>query len=328
MPARRIPFTLALIAASALAMAALGPGCSRSGAEPAAPGIRAAPAPAADSVELTTEQLAAMRLEPVGTHAFALYRQAVGSVSFEEDPAIVQAESTLVGAAATFDLTRQELARLRGLGESNGIAQKDIEQAVSDEQTAAAALRAARDAVRALGRSDAQIDELVRSGRIESRAASHAKWVLAAVAESDSPYVHTGQPAAVTVPAWPDRIFQGTVSRVYSTVDPDTHRMTVRVRLADSPDELRPGMLTSVAIRTAAPVESLAVPTTAVVRESDGTMVAWVTVDRHRFEQRSLKLGLEADGRYQVLAGLTAGELVVSEGGVFLSNMLHTPPSD
>jgi cobalt-zinc-cadmium efflux system membrane fusion protein len=64
------------------------------------------------------------------------------------------------------------------------------------------------------------------------------------------------------------------------------------------------------------------------VRESDGTMTAWVTTDRHRFVQRIIKTGLRKDDRVQILDGLQRGELVVADGAVFLSNMLEAPPSD
>jgi cobalt-zinc-cadmium efflux system membrane fusion protein len=57
-------------------------------------------------------------------------------------------------------------------------------------------------------------------------------------------------------------------------------------------------------------------------------MTAWVTIDRHRFEQRILKIGLRNDDRVQILDGLQRGELVVAGGAVFLSNMLQAPPSD
>jgi cobalt-zinc-cadmium efflux system membrane fusion protein len=118
------------------------------------------------------------------------------------------------------------------------------------------------------------------------------------------------------------------VSRVYSTIDPNTHRLTVRAQVEDAKGELRPGMLCRVVIRGGEPVESLAVPTTAVVREGDGSMITWVTTDRAHFTERTLTLGLLRDGRYQVLSGLKANELVVVEGGVFLSNLLEAPPSD
>ena len=69
-------------------------------------------------------------------------------------------------------------------------------------------------------------------------------------------------------------------------------------------------------------------PANGVVREPDGTMAAWVTTDRRRFTERIIKTGLRKDGRVQILDGLQRGELVVSDGAVFLSNMLEAPPSD
>ena len=57
-------------------------------------------------------------------------------------------------------------------------------------------------------------------------------------------------------------------------------------------------------------------------------MAAWVTTDRHRFSQRIIKVGLQRDGQYQVLEGLQRGELAVTDGAVFLSNILYAPPTD
>jgi len=140
--------------------------------------------------------------------------------------------------------------------------------------------------------------------------------------------VRAGQRIRLKVPAYPDRWYPGRVSRVYATVDPNTHRLTVRAQVEDPKGELRPGMLATVVIRSGEPIEGLAVPTTAVVREGDGSMITWVTTDRAHFTERSLTLGLLREGRYQVLSGLKANELVVVEGGVFLSNLLEAPPSD
>jgi cobalt-zinc-cadmium efflux system membrane fusion protein len=70
------------------------------------------------------------------------------------------------------------------------------------------------------------------------------------------------------------------------------------------------------------PTEATAVPANAVVRESDGTMTVWVTTDRHHFLQRVIKTGLRQGDRVQVLEGLQRGELVVTDGAIFLSNML------
>ena len=136
------------------------------------------------------------------------------------------------------------------------------------------------------------------------------------------------QPVEVQVLAYPGRVFSGKVSKIYAAVDPSTHRSKIRCAITDSNNELRPGMLANFAIRVQGPLEATAIPADAVVREGDGTMTAWVTEDRHRFLQKVIQPGLRKDGRVQVLEGLERGELVVTEGGVFLSNLFQAPPSD
>jgi cobalt-zinc-cadmium efflux system membrane fusion protein len=345
------------------------------------------------TLDLSPSQLNAIKIEPVCTYVFPVEKEAVGSIDFDGDlsvpvfsayqgtiiqvlgelgaevqkdqplytlksPDLIQAESTLIGAAATFELTSKELARVQEL---SGIAQREKEQATSDQQTADGALKAARDAVRVFGKTDAEIDRMIESrkidpalvvrspisGKITSKNAQPGflvqpgnmpapytvsdltiKWMLANVIESEIPLFHLGQPVQVRVISYPGRVFGGKVSKIYETVDSDTHRATIRSDIADPNNELRPGMLASFVIRVEGPVEATALPANGVVREPDGTMTAWVTTDRRRFTQRVIKTGLRKDGQVQILEGLQRGELAVTDGAVFLSNMLETPPSD
>jgi cobalt-zinc-cadmium efflux system membrane fusion protein len=152
--------------------------------------------------------------------------------------------------------------------------------------------------------------------------------MVANVAESGSPLFHVGQGVKVKLMAFPGRVFEGKISTLGATVDPNTHRLMVRSVIRDPKHELRPGMLATFTIGTGDPVRSIAVPAMSVVHEGDGTITVWVTTDRHSFAQRSVKLGLQKDGWYQIVEGLQPGELVVTEGGIFLSSMLDAPPSD
>jgi cobalt-zinc-cadmium efflux system membrane fusion protein len=152
-------------------------------------------------------------------------------------------------------------------------------------------------------------------------------WMLANVAESDIPAFHLGQPVKVSVLAYPGKAFEGRISTIGSMVDPNTRRMLVRSDISDPNHELRAGMFTTFVIQTASPLRSLAIPLNGVVREGDGTMTAWVTTDRKRFTQRTVKIGMENDGYRQILEGLRPGELVATDGAVFLSNMLVTGQS-
>jgi cobalt-zinc-cadmium efflux system membrane fusion protein len=351
---------------------------------------------AEDSVTLKPSQTNAIKVETVGTHVFSVARNAVGCIDYDEDlsvqvfssypgkiitaygnlgdevkkgqplytiesPDLIQAESTLIGAAAANVLFSNELVRATDLYGTNGVAKRELEQAASDAQTAEGALKAARDAVRVFGKTEAEIDQMVAtrkidaalvvpcpvSGRITSRNAQPGllvqpgnvpapyavadlttKWMLANVIETDIPLFHVGQPLSATVLAYPGRAFDGKISRLGASLDPNTHRIMVRCDISDPKDELRPGMLANFTIQVQDPVESVAIPANGVVRNGDATMAVWVTTDRLKYVQRIVKIGLRQDGQDQVLEGLQTGELAVTDGAVFISNILYAPPSD
>lgn len=317
-----------VLAALAASLAALS-GCARNSEGAPAPPRTASPA-ASPSVELSPSQLDGLRIAPLGVYRFPVERTELGSVAFAEDPAIVQAESTLLGAAATLRLTRKELRRARLLYGAQGVSAREVEQATSDAQTAQAALAAARSTLRALGESDARIERIIASGRADAPAASRAgmQWVEANAFEADLALIHAGQPVQVTVPAYPGKTFAGKIYRVYSTVDPNLHRQTVRCEVTDPLHELRPGMLASITIELRPPLQALAIPADGVVREGDGTLTAWVTSDRRHFTQRVIEAGLREDGEVQILEGLRPQELVVTRGAIYLDNMINAVPSD
>ena len=282
------------------------------------------------SVDLLPNQLDAVKIGELGTYLFPVEKEAPGSISFEKDPAEIQAESTLLGAAGTAEVTSNELVRARALYETNGVSQRELEQAVSDDQTAQAALLSARSAVLVLGVSSEEVDRVLAAKRIGAPPApkSDSKWVLAEALESDSPSLRVGQAVRVRAGALPGKAFNGKISRIYTVIDPNLHRQPIRCEVDDPGGDLRIGMLVEVAIQVAEPVESIAVPLNGVVREGDGTMTVWVTTDRKHFTQRIIKIGMREDGKVQVLDGLKDDKLVVTDGAVFLDNMINAVPSD
>ncbi len=305
-------------------------GCARTPASVPAPPPGAARSAGSPSLELSATQAQTVRIAPAARYRFRIERAEPGVVAFPEDPAIVQAESAALGAAANLAVTRRELRRARLLYDTQGVSAREVEQAAADEQTAAATLAAARVALHALGESDTRIDRMIASGRIDAPRAAGAgtRWVEASALEGDIALIHPGQPVRVSVPAYPDATFTGRVYRIYATVDPSLHRQTVRCEVADPAHELRPGMLATVTIELRPPMDSLAIPADGVVREGDGTMTAWVTSDRRHFTQRIIRTGLREDGEVQILDGLRPDELVVTRGAIYLDNMINAAPSD
>jgi membrane fusion protein, heavy metal efflux system len=279
-----------------------------------------------------------------------------GDILFTIDsPDLLQAESTLLAAAGVLELQKRTLARALMLLKAGGSAQKDVDQSTSDEQTAEGNYKAARNSVRIFGKTDAEIDQVVNmrkvdstllvpspiSGRIVARSAApgfltqpgnapapysvadlSTMWMIANVIETDAPAYKLGQDVEVTVPAYPDAVFKGHVTALGSMIDPNSHRQLVRSQIEDPQHLLRSGMFASFVIRVGDAMHSLAVPANGVVREGDGTMTVWITADRRHFVKRTVKIGLQQDGWDQVLEGLEPGETVVTDGAVFLSNVL------
>jgi cobalt-zinc-cadmium efflux system membrane fusion protein len=209
--------------------------------------------------------------------------------------------------------------------------------------------------VRIFGKTDAEIDKIVADrkadptlvvpspieGRVVQRNAApglfvqpgnppppyvvadiNTMWMLANVVENDSPSFRLGQAVKVKLSAFPGRVFDGKVTTIGATVDPNTRRVLVRSEINDPQHELRSGMFGNFTISIGTPVVSPAVPLSGVVREGDGTQTVWVTADRRRFSQRTVKIGGQREGHRQILEGLQVGELVATEGAIFLSNMV------
>jgi len=360
-------------------LGACGPGAAPSAAAPSASPNQ--------SVDLTESQLRLVTVQPAADRDFLLQHEAVGNIDFDQDmtvqvsppwqgrvlqlmarqgdrvrkgqvlltidsPDLVQAESTLIQSDAQLKLTSAALERAKGLYAIQGIAQKDYEQAVSDQQSAEAAYRAAHDAVRIFGKTDEEIDRILARHHVDASmpvpspingvvAARNAapgtlvqpggtpapytvadvsrKWLLADVPEVDLPSLRLGQRVEVRVMAFPGRSFGGQITNIAEAVDPNTHRATVRSQIDDPGDELRAQMFATFTVLVGKR-SSVAVPADAIVREGDGTMSVWVTRDRHRFTRRSVQVGLQQSGFFQILSGLNAGELVAATGALYVSN--------
>jgi cobalt-zinc-cadmium efflux system membrane fusion protein len=343
-------------------------------------------------VELSDKQASTLKIDIAGARDFALFKTAVGTIDFNENmlvqvssqypgkiikafsnigdevklgdilftidsPDLLQAESVLLASAGVLELQKRTLMRATQLVKSGGGAQKDLDQATSDQQTAEGNFKAARNAVHIFGKTDADIEQILAerkvdstlvvpspiAGRIIARSAApglltqpgatpapysvadlSTMWMLANVIETDAPAYKLGQDVEVRVPAYPETVFKGHVTALGSMIDPNSHRQLVRSEIDDPQHLLRSGMFASFVIRVGDPVRSAAVPVAGIVREGDGTMTAWVTRDRHRFLRRTVKVGLQQDGWAQILDGLQSGESVVSDGAIFLSNKFVT----
>lgn len=261
-----------------------------------------------------------------------------------------QAQNDLRSALAQVTLTRKTEARKHALYDIKGGSLADWQQSQADLATAEATLTSVRSRLRILGYSDTQVAELEHSehfdpttnilapihgvivdrqvgpGQYAQAGAStpaftiadlSSVWLVANVREADAGHVQRGQDVEVQVLAYPDRMFTARVVYVAPTIDPNTHRLTVRAVIDNADGALKPEMFANFRIVTSEGAQSPAVPESAVVYEGASAHV-WVVQSGDAIAIRPIRIGRTNDGYIEVLDGLKAGERVVTRGSLFI----------
>src|SRR5215470_15513773 len=252
---------------------------------------------------------------------------------------------------------RQKLLYEVGAGPYKDLEQadSDLRNAQHDHQTAEGQLDAVRNRLRTpFGKSDTEIARIETThdvdrvaqiaspiaGTVTARKVSPGQfvradnadpmfsvadvssmWLVANVAELDIPLIKIGQEVAVQVMAYPREVFRARLTYVGASVDPTVRRLTVRAEIANREGKLKPDMFATFRILTGAPTPAPSVPADALVREGDGTMMVWVTTDQKRLVKRPVTVGLQQDGVVQIRAGVQPGDLVATQGALFMSNV-------
>jgi membrane fusion protein, copper/silver efflux system len=137
-------------------------------------------------------------------------------------------------------------------------------------------------------------------------------WLNAAVPEALAGNLRPGRGVEVTLAAFPGERFTGRVATVLPELVGDSRTLTARVELANRGGRLRPGMFGQVLLG-GGPEEVLVAPSEAVIRTGVRTLVI-LAGDDGRFRPAEVRVGREAGGQTEILAGLTEGERIVASG--------------
>jgi RND family efflux transporter MFP subunit len=133
--------------------------------------------------------------------------------------------------------------------------------------------------------------------------------LLVAVPEEDAGAVPQGGKLTFHVPAFPDRVFTGTVARSSHTLDPKTRTLTVELDVANADGALAPGMYPTIAWPVHRSGSSLLVPTTSVVTTTERTFV--IRNQNGHAEWVNVKKGAVVGDLVEVTGALKAGDSVV-----------------
>lgn len=146
----------------------------------------------------------------------------------------------------------------------------------------------------------------------------HPVWVMASVYPYELPWVRTGMAATILTPFLSEKSRSGTVSTIDPYLDPEARTAQIRVVAPNARGDLKPDMFVDVLL-SASMGKRLAIPESAVLYVGDKRIV-FVDLGDGRFAPRAVTLGAKAGDRYEVVSGLTAGEIIVTSGNFLIAS--------
>lgn len=256
-----------------------------------------------------------------------------------ESPELARARATYATALAKANAAHQTLERLERVAQKGLASGQEVSTAAAEAQTLDAETRAARESLAAFGAGTDGAD----GARMELRAqvggfvlgrdavrgqTVTSEYVIATVADLDKAFftarlfekdlarVKVGSSAEVRLNAYPNDVFLGTVETVGRALDPSARTVTARIAVKNRDDLLKVGLFGTALVvvgdtsnQTARPV----VPLSAVTKIA-GRDCVFVHQPDEDFEVHRVTLGRSAGGKVEVVAGIRAGEQVVTDG--------------
>lgn len=260
-----------------------------------------------------------------------------------DSPDLAQAYADNDKAAAAAALANRLLNYQDAQYKVGASAQRDLEQARSDNQQAVAEYERTREHLRAMGGAeDAKGEARLLAVRapvpgsittltvapgatinddtqpIMTVADLAVVWVTAMVAEKDLPKVKRDQDAEVSVDAYPGKTLHGKVLFVSDVIEADSRRNKTRIAFQNPDYDLKPNMFTTVTLRSP-PEQRVVLPSSALLMNNDRTSV-FVATAPWTFERRTVEPLLEESSMVAIATGVKPGEQVVVRGGILLND--------
>jgi cobalt-zinc-cadmium efflux system membrane fusion protein len=261
-----------------------------------------------------------------------------------------------LGAAAGKDLNAAEAAFASAKAnydyQSNISLNREVQQARAEVETADVELSHLRGSLAAMGASEQPagmisplipvtaplagtiIERLVNAGAGASVGMPMFKiadisvlWVIANIPDGQIHQLRIGTPAEIRSPELDPRVITGRIAYIDPVLTEDTRTGRARIEIANPGERLKVGMFVTTHFKISAATpsarsRSIAVPEAAVQRLGERTIVFVSGERKGHYEARDVQLGALLDGFHPVIAGLQAGERIVTAGSFTLKTQL------
>ena len=136
--------------------------------------------------------------------------------------------------------------------------------------------------------------------------------VVANVLERDIPLLKPGIIARIRVEAYPDKLFEGRISRINTGLDSATRTLQAEIEIPNSTRLLKPGMFARIEIFLLEKPGVVAVPREAVLEENGAKFI--FTVEGNKAIRRPVVTGITQDQFVEIREGLKEGDQVIIKG--------------
>jgi cobalt-zinc-cadmium efflux system membrane fusion protein len=147
-------------------------------------------------------------------------------------------------------------------------------------------------------------------------------WTLVDIYEKDLSHVRRGTTVEITVEAYPQETFRGTIGYVSDLLDPQTRTAKARVEIPNPQQKLKLGMFATVRLRIQVAQRSatvVAIPSSAI-QQIDREPSVFIKLDAVTFTRQTVKLGFTSGDLVEVTEGLKGDEELVTTGSFSLKS--------
>lgn len=143
-------------------------------------------------------------------------------------------------------------------------------------------------------------------------------WVVGQIKEKDLGYIHELDQCHIKVPALPEKNIVGKIYHVNDIVDEDTRSVQILIECNNSDHTLKPGMYVNVDFSNA-PTQAILLPNTSILQMNESSYV-FVQAGPNAYLKRKVETAGTNGDKTVIKSGLKPGDVIVSEGGFYLSN--------
>jgi membrane fusion protein, heavy metal efflux system len=261
-------------------------------------------------------------------------------------PDYSQLRTNYLKAKDAYSLAQKTYVRSQDLYQHHAIAVKDLEQAESAEVQAGGDLASTEAALKVMGVTDPDavakapssyevpvrapiggevVEQLVSAGQLLQPGNTQCftisdtgtVWVLVNAYQKDLPFVRVGDTVTIQTDAYPDS-FRGRISYIAASLDPNTRTLPARIETLNPGEKLKKDMYVTATVQAGKIQNAIAVPDSAVLRDSENEPFVYAEVSGNQFGRRSVTLGESLQGQTQITAGVQPGDHVIGDGSLFL----------